>query len=271
LGLLPLLNPITAPLAQKPYYKLSSFKNLVRKEYSWIILHFMDKYYRDYEKDHFVSNVQEFYTLSQDDFLTKVKKMLEDYVFGTGKEWEFKTDQELLEAEAVKRFLKDTATLNENDRIKAKKLTEVAKGTIVEVYRDYHKIDHFFKSMNSLAKANSGESKVSTKPISTIDGKINLNIPIKINPYQGNGSYEHEIYLLLKKAHDKHSGIIIDENENAPYGVIKLKEVMIMPIQTELRVLRQEYFHWSSNRDWFGMESVVPNSPTETKKRQILK
>jgi hypothetical protein len=48
----------------------------------------------------------------------------------------------------------------------------------------------------------------------------------------------------------------IDEEgeEQKTYGITEMEEVIVYADQQMLRRLRNEYLHWSSNRDWFGME-----------------
>lgn len=161
-----------------PYYlKLTGVRQNIKKEYSYIPLHFMEEFCRETTmKEKFIRKTEKDYPLDSDPFLQKVKIALHEYVFGDAPEWEFVSDAQL--------------ELEELDR---KKIEQ--------------------------------------------EQKIEQEI-------EKNEGLEPEIVL---------PGIKLIEE---PAIEIELPEIKITNLNTQkaLRKLRHHYLHWSSNRDWFGME-----------------
>jgi hypothetical protein len=157
------------------YLKLTGTRIGLKKEYSYIPLHFMEEFCRETAMDKiFLDSTEMKYPLTRDPFLEKVKKSLHLYVFGDAPEWEFISDAQLQKEEQER---------EEIGREMAKNKEE---------------------------------------------------------------SLEPDVEL---------PGISIIDTEEEPIQV-QLPEIKIDNLnkQTTLRKLRHEYLHWSSNRDWFGME-----------------
>lgn len=207
-----------------PYHKLTGTRGKkiegtedeyegVKKEYSYIPLHFMETYARGTEmKKNFVQEVSEKFPL--DNFLTNVKSYLTPYALDETnqvKEWDFISDEDIEQ----KRL----------DRIEQQKLeTETKK--IEQQLKDH---TYEYESM-----------KISTD---------NLRVE-QYKPKMDFGTLK-----IPQEAPVEEPGI----------KTIELEEVKITSYnpQKMLRTLRNEYLHWSSTRDWFGMQ------PNTNRKRQI--
>ncbi|MCC9074394.1 DUF2235 domain-containing protein [Flavobacterium sp. F-65] len=204
-----------------PYYKLTGTRDRkltgihegykgLKKEYSYIFLHFMETYARGTEmKKNFVDESSLKFPL--DDFLITVKNHLTDYAFDETnqiKEWDFISDEE------IEKKIKD--------RIEKQKLETELKNIEEKLkYKTYE--------MEGLKKVTDNLRVEQYQP--KIDFGT-LKIPQEV------ATEELEI-------------------------VVELDEVVVYSPQKMLRKLRNEYLHWSSTRDWFGMQ------PNEGRKRQI--
>lgn len=198
----------------KDYSKLKANKDeRVKKEYSYIPLHFMETYARSTEMDkNFKEKTSEKFPL--DDFLKDVENYLTPYAqdeTNQVKEWEFISDEEIEQ----KRL----------DRIEQQKLETEIKN-IEEKLKD-----HTYE----------------------MEGLKKVTDNLRVEQYQpkidfGTHNIPHEVAL-----------------EEPAIKTIELEEVKITSYnsQTMLRKLRNEYLHWSSTRDWFGMQ------PNTNRKRQI--
>ena len=201
------------------YKKLTGTRNL-KKEYSYIPLHFMEEYaLKTPMKPFIVSSVVDKFPL--DSFLKNVKGYLHDYViydkdsmsetsFREEPEWEFIPD-EILEQQKKE--------IQERDKL-AKEL-----------------------------ERNLAEPNKNLKPVYDI-----------LEP----SIYESDLPIELQKPEKFEEKItLLDE---VVVGAIELEPVVVIGYQDQkmLRKLRKEYLHWSSNRDWFGME------PDKDRKRFIL-
>jgi hypothetical protein len=207
-----------------PYYKLTGTRGKkiegtedeyegVKKEYSYIPLHFMETYARGTEmKKNFVQEVSEKFPL--DNFLTNVKSYLTPYALDETnqvKEWDFISDEDIEQ----KRL----------DRIEQQKLeTETKK--IEQQLKDH---TYEYESM-----------KISTDNLRVEQYKPKMDF--------GTLKIPQEVPV-----------------EEPGIKTIELEEVKITSYnpQKMLRTLRNEYLHWSSTRDWFGMQ------PNTNRKRQI--
>lgn len=76
------------------YYKIRGVRFL-RKEYSYIPLHFMEKHGIDYYNHQIIIKTDTAYSINDDEHLPAAKKHLESYVFGDGKPWHFVKDEDL--------------------------------------------------------------------------------------------------------------------------------------------------------------------------------
>jgi hypothetical protein len=162
------------------YLKLTGTR-IIRKEYSYIPLHFMEEFCRDTTMSQFFNReTVNDYPLNNA-FLDKVKKSLHQYVFGDAPEWEFISDAQLQKEDEEREEIGREMTKNKEE------------------------------------------------------------------------SLEPDVEL---------PGISIIDTEEEPIHV-QLPEIKIDNLnkQTTLRKLRHEYLHWSSTRDWFGME------PNDNRKR----
>jgi len=185
----PITSTITAPLS---YKKLTGTKKLVRKDYSWLFVHFMEEFCRTTTmKQYFNLTTEDKYPITEDSFLGAVKKQLHDYVFNDGLEWEFVSDAQL-----------------EQEKIERQKIEQ-----------------------EEIEQAEVGKEEISQEELDKI---------------------------FLQKENLK---------------TVVLEEVVVYGynVQKALRTLRHDYCHWSSTRDWFGMD---PNggffsSPTENRKRKF--
>lgn len=207
-----------------PYYKLTGIRGKkiegtddeyegVKKEYSYIMLHFMETYARSTEMDKNIKeNTSDKFPL--DDFLKGVKSYLTPYALDETnqvKEWDFISDEEIEQ----KRL----------DRIEQQKLE-------TEIKNIEEKLKNHTYEMEGLKKV-------------TDNLRVEQYIP-KID------------FGTLKIPQE----VVAEESGVIP---IELPEVVITAYNSQkmLRQLRNEYLHWSSTRDWFGMQ------PDEGRKRQI--
>jgi hypothetical protein len=186
----------------------------VKKEYSYVALHFMEEYCQDTTMKEFITlPVAPKYPLGNS-FLEEVKEHLHEYVFKDAPEWKFKSDGQL-EKEAYERKEKEEEERKENLRIALNK-----------------QIDEDIKSGKFLKD----EMKIKTD---------NLDPSI------------YRPKIVDKKAQELELS-----TEDKP---TMLEEVVVYGYsrQKALRTLRHEYLHWSSTRDWFGMEP-----PNDSRQRE---
>lgn len=140
------------------YHKIRGVRFL-RKEYSYIPLHFMEEHGIKFYTHQIISKTETTYSIEHDKHLPAAKRRLHEYVFGEGKAWEFISDKDIKK---------------ESDRLQAQAPVEQPTNSKDE------------------------------------DGNPVTNIPT-VNVY----GYRW---------------------------------------QSLLRTLRNEYLHWSANRDWMGMD-----------------
>ncbi|MCS4302475.1 phospholipase effector Tle1 domain-containing protein [Chryseobacterium sp. BIGb0232] len=76
------------------YHKIRGVRFL-RKEYSYIPLHFMEKHGIDYYNHQIIVKTESTYSIDKDEHLPAAKRHLEKYVFGDGKPWHFVKDEDL--------------------------------------------------------------------------------------------------------------------------------------------------------------------------------
>ncbi|WP_017496357.1 phospholipase effector Tle1 domain-containing protein [Flavobacterium sp. WG21] len=181
----------------------------VKKEYSYIPLHFMETYARSTEmKEYFVEETAVKFPL--DDFLTDVESYLTPYALDETnevKEWDFISD-EVIEQKRLERIEKER--------------------------RDAEMLDI--------------EQKLKTHNYEFEELKIAVD-NLRVEQYKPKLDFEK-----LKMPQKEPEMKVID---------IEGVTVVGYSSQTMLRKLRNEYLHWSSTRDWFGMQ------PNEGRKRKI--
>ncbi|WP_202703513.1 phospholipase effector Tle1 domain-containing protein [Flavobacterium sp. UGB4466] len=203
-----------------PYHKLTGTRGKkiegtedqyegVKKEYSYIPLHFMETYAKSTEmKQYFVEETTVKFPL--DDFLTDVESYLTPYALDETnevKEWDFISD-EVIEQRRLERI--------EKQRCEAE-----------------------IQSIEQKLKNHTYEYE-------------ELKIPIdNLRVEQYKPKLDFETLKIPQK-----------EPEMKTY-TIEGVTVVGYSSQTMLRKLRNEYLHWSSTRDWFGMQ------PNEGRKRKI--
>ena len=188
------------------YYRKLSGTRLVKKEYSYIPLHFMEEYARTTPMDaYFIESMKDKYPI--DAFLKDVSDRLHEYVFDGAEEWNYTSDKELAER-------------------KKKKEEEKQKKQEQEEQRENHSTDGFEDGF-----AGGGYSG------------------------GGVGGYYGEDKTIAP--------ITIVEPGTK---VTQLEEVVVTPKNYHkiLKTLRNEYLHWSANRDWLGMQ------PNNTKRERTI-
>ncbi|PNW11741.1 hypothetical protein C1637_20140 [Chryseobacterium lactis] len=155
------------------YRKITGIRFL-RKEYSYIPLHFMEEQGKELYDHQLMLKTETSYSIEHDQYLPSAKDLLHHYVFEDGQKWSFQTDEE------------------------------------------YEKE----KQERALRRLNTPEP---------------IQEPVPDPP--------------------------LDENGNK-MKTTTLQEVTVTAYhpQTLLRVIRNQYLHWSANRDWMGMD---PNSNYE--------
>lgn len=155
------------------YRKITGIRFL-RKEYSYIPLHFMEEQGKELYDHQLMLKTETTYSIDHDQYLPSAKDLLHHYVFEDGQKWSFQTDEE------------------------------------------YEKE----KQERALQRLNNPEP-------------VQESVP----------------------------GPPLDENGNK-MKTTTLQEVTVTAYhpQTLLRIIRNQYLHWSANRDWMGMD---PNSNYE--------
>ncbi|MEZ0005365.1 hypothetical protein ABH942_000716 [Flavobacterium sp. 28YEA47A] len=178
------------------YRKLSGTRYL-RKEYSYLPLHFMEEFGKDIMKTQEKSNaliddltIQ--YSVEGNQILKQAKSYLEGYMNDEISEWEFVSDEELAKRKQEKIDRENLQNL----------LEELEKSKV-------------YQEQNATG-------------------------------FDGQKQYWPTMPIGLGKEPEP------DPDPN----VINIEEVVVTAYhpQTLLRKLRNQYFHWSASRDWFGME-----------------
>ncbi len=193
------------------YKKLTGTRD-VKKEYSYIPLHFMEEYARTTEMEsYFIDQLTVQYPING--FLQNVKNYLTPYAKGEDNvEWDFRTDEQI--AERKKEREQQEKWREEMENYEANNFSETQK-------QPYDNLDPALYRPK-------------------VDPQV-------LEPFGGKTLEEN-----------------IREEEEKTYGTTTLEEVVVIGYneQKMLRTLRNQYLHWSSNRDWFGME------PNDDRKRK---
>ncbi|WP_265429377.1 phospholipase effector Tle1 domain-containing protein [Chryseobacterium sp. YIM B08800] len=188
------------------YRKLTGTRFL-KKEYSYITLHFMEELGSKHMKHKMISGAYPTTTYPiNDSILRQAKTHLKKYVDGKEREWLFISDEEL-------------------KRIKRKKAEQ----------------EKFDKEMTDI-----------------MNGKMKNKEPVYDN-LDPNKYLPKTIPILIDTV-PPISEILIDGKKEK---VTVIEEVTVIGYTNQglLRKLRNEYLHWSANRDWLGMD------PTDDYKR----
>lgn len=178
------------------YRKLSGTRYL-RKEYSYLPLHFMEEFGKDImktqaKKPAIIDDLTVQYSVEGNQILKQAKSYLEGYMKDEIPEWDFVSDEELAK--------------RKQERINRENLENL---------------------LEELEKSKVYEEQNTTG-------------------FDGQKQYWPTMPLGLGKEPEP------DPDPN----IINIEEVVVTAYhpQTLLRKLRNQYFHWSASRDWFGME-----------------
>ncbi|WP_288446883.1 DUF2235 domain-containing protein [uncultured Chryseobacterium sp.] len=118
------------------YRKITGIRFL-RKEYSYIPLHFMEEHGKGYYDNQLIIKTETSYSIEHDKYLPSAKDLLHHYVFEDGEKWNFKTDEEvkkekeerarerLENPEPVQEPIPDEVVDKDDNIIKTKTLQEV--------------------------------------------------------------------------------------------------------------------------------------------------
>ncbi|RXM40779.1 DUF2235 domain-containing protein [Chryseobacterium sp. CH21] len=120
------------------YRKITGIRFL-RKEYSYIPLHFMEEHGKGYYDNQLIIKTETSYSIEHDQYLPSAKDILHHYVFEDGQKWNFKTDEEVKkekeerarerlenpEPEPVQEPIPDEVVDKDGNIIKTKTLQEV--------------------------------------------------------------------------------------------------------------------------------------------------
>ncbi len=214
-------NFITAYLAKQVGYEALSSDRNIRKEYSYIPLHFMADYCEPLITEKYMpksKRVLTTYSISEFPVLVQAKAYLKNHVLKDNKEWAFISDVEL------------TALKNKKE-VKIYEQQETAKDNISSNKSefDYDKQKAYERGQQH-----------------AYDESIKSQLESRKTYLQKEGEYN--------APEDKTKAPPVYAWEDN-YPAIETSEAEIhYNSQTLLRKLRNEYFHWSSNRDWFGMD-----------------
>lgn len=226
----PELDTLHEDLISKYWYKreqlnLSFFKlsgtRFLRKEYSYIPLHFMQDFFKSLlgnnHQNIITKNVVIDYPISdpQDKILIKVKERLRKYVFRD----ENKKEEERSEEEKEWRFISDGE--------RKKLLQEEGRKVIDEIKSKRRKEQEKIKKEDqNMVHLEGGTYKKTV----TFDSEPKINYAKVLQ----------EVY----------------------------KRKPIIETQDVLRILRNKYLHWSSNRDWFAMDPTSDRIRKEYPKKE---
>ena len=179
-------------ISDKNYFKLSGTRFL-RKEYSYIPLHFMQQFFNEFLGNSYANviskNVVTNYPISdpQDEILIKVKERLRKYVFRD----ENKKEEERSEEEKEWRFIPDCEIENKYNQIRDEVLMEITQRALKEMQeRDREENRRLIKE--SLKIRDSSNKNVYFPPKKqTRDGEINAEI------YSRNSVFEEQKILRI--------------------------------------------------------------------------
>ncbi|TRX30456.1 DUF2235 domain-containing protein [Flavobacterium sp. ZT3R18] len=209
-------------------YKKLTGTRMLRKEYSYIPLHFMGELAKDYLQDKLVTSMDASYPLGDDQVLNAAKKRLRKYVMAEDNELEWEYDDKIHEAERVVEYDKAYENFKKNvyPKIEAQRKEEIEK------------------RISELKK----EREIAQKRPSSGEYSPGLHGLYDYGYLRDDHRNEKTIEEDKKNAFSKTS-------EYSNYDT--LDHYRAFKGYTEdniLKILRNQYFHWSSNRDWMGMD-----------------
>lgn len=100
-------NKLWNALTMGTVYRKITGKRFLRKEYSYIPLHFMQKLGENYYSHQIILPTENTFSIESDQYLPSAKNYLYHYVFENGEQWNFKTDEQV----KLERELKETERL----------------------------------------------------------------------------------------------------------------------------------------------------------------
>ena len=190
------------------YYDKITGVRMLKKEYSYIPLQFMNEYFTNIvganDKKVFSnqSGFKKSYSIDSHDVLVKAKAHLKPYVIDNkGNPWKYLSDEHIK--------LKNEILAKKKQKLMEKAKEEAIKAKRAELY-----------------------------PPARRDG-----------------------YLEAVNRQTQMKGKFVEEQFNKRLDEMEERRIKMLKAQGVLEILRNEYFHWSANRDWFGM------NPTPSRKR----
>lgn len=115
-------NKLWNALTMGTVYRKITGKRFLRKEYSYIPLHFMEKLGENHYAHQVVLPTENTFSIEGDQYLPSAKNYLYHYVFENGEKWNFKTDEQV----------KRERELKEIERLKEQKPTAVVDNVYVK-------------------------------------------------------------------------------------------------------------------------------------------
>ena len=178
----------------KMYYKLSGTRFL-RKEYSYIPLHFMQQFFNDILGDSYANvisrNIVTNYPISdpQDEILIKVKERLRKYVFRD----ENKKEEERSEEEKEWRFIPDCEIENKYNQIRDEVLMERTQRALKEMSKKEKRGGKEQKEERLVVRDRFDKNIYFPPEKQTIEGEREINLDI----YSRNSVFEEQKILRI--------------------------------------------------------------------------
>jgi hypothetical protein len=209
-------------------YKKLSGKRMLRKEYSYIPLHFMGELAKVHLQDKLTTSMEASYPLGDDQVLIAAKKRLREYVMAEDNELEWEYDDKKLEAERVVEYNKAYEDFKKNGfpKIEAQRKEEIEK-RIVQLKKE--------REIAQKISRNGQYSPELDRPYDYGFMREDDRRPETI---------EEERFLAFSKTPEYN-------NYDTLGHYRAFKRISDNDI---LKILRNQYLHWSANRDWLGMD-----------------
>lgn len=115
-------NKLWNALTMGTVYRKITGKRFLRKEYSYIPLHFMEKLGENHYAHQVILSTENTFSIESDQYLPSAKNYLYHYVFENGEKWNFKTDEQV----------KQERELKEIERLKEQTPTAVVDNVYVK-------------------------------------------------------------------------------------------------------------------------------------------
>jgi Uncharacterized alpha/beta hydrolase domain (DUF2235) len=186
-------------------------KRFLKKEYSYIPLHFMEEYCRQTPMDnYFIENTNTKFSIDADDNLVAAKKHLRPYVMNEGApQWKFISDEDLKER---------------------KKKREEEAAAKLEKEREQNKLEQMRREVDEQIK--------NPKQMQPVYDNLNPDY------------YRPKVVEIVPKKE------LDPTKEGDPNNPILLEEVVVTANSPQkiLRILRNQYLHWSADCKGLGLE-----------------